>query len=104
MFLRSDQKNESNLKSSQILGRDFLLETCRNFLNLTILNYFKLVEYHTEDFGEKTSCIVIRGETQQGKTRLLEEIYQENMKDNLNCIRVNLKATQLTVSLIHFSF
>lgn len=80
-----------------------MLETCRNHLNLTILNYYKIIECQTEDFGEKTTCIVIRGDTQQGKTRFLEEFFKENTEENFNCIRLNLKANQLNVSFCYIN-
>ena len=81
-----------------MLGRDALLKTCNIFLDVAVLGYFNVTIEKIEDTENKISCIVIKGETQQGKTRFLEEIYHENLKDNLNCIIIELHANQSMVS------
>lgn len=72
-----------------ILGRDDILFKFRRVLNAAVLNFNQDVK-NLELIYQKLSCFVIKGDTQQGKTRLLDELFENCFHDGLNCLRISL--------------
>lgn len=81
-----------------ILGRGEQLALSRKLLTDAISNYQR-DEKSTESSSAKTSCLVIEGETQQGKTRVLNEIYANCCADRLNCMYLRLSIRNSKFSL-----
>lgn len=73
-----------------LLGRQDVILIFKKYLSTAIQNYNQL-----DVKANHVSCFLIRGETQQGKSRLLEEFFYYNVKEKLNSVRVQLHANQL---------
>lgn len=66
-----------------ILDRNEILAISRKLLISAISNI-------NQEKSLKVSCLLIKGESQQGKTRMLNEIFSNCFDDNLRCLRLSL--------------
>lgn len=87
-----------------VLGRNDILLSSRCHLIMAILNH-NYVACEMEPHEHHISCFVIKGDTQQGKTRILDELFNMCFKNNLRCIKLTLHPKQLmkpysTIALI----
>lgn len=74
-----------------LLGRQNAISKFKKYLGTAIQHYNQV------DVNDNhVSCFLIKGDTQQGKSRLLEELFYLNTKEKLNSVRVQLHANQLT--------
>ena len=88
------QKNEQQTPMKfmyPLLGRQEAILIFKRYLSTAIQNYNQF-----DVKANDVSCFLIKGETQQGKSRLLEEFFYNNIKEKLNSVRIQLHANQLT--------
>lgn len=98
-FKEVRNKEETQLPNQHelpILGRTESLFRFRRVLSAAILNFNQDVRNH-ELIYQKLSCIVIKGDTQQGKTRVLDELFVKCFHDSLNCLRISLSTKDLKI-------
>ncbi len=79
--------NDSFEKFSPMVGRENVMKQVRIYL-------ISAIEAFNANDGNKagTWCFMIRGDGQQGKTRVINEIHRECVDQNLKCIRLTLNA------------
>lgn len=78
----------------KILGRDDVLSTATTLLTAAITNHNR--QQHQKDVT--VSCFVVKGETQQGKTRVLNQIFANCIDDKLDCLHLTLTVTNSNFS------
>lgn len=93
-FEKMDMK-QPKIYKFPILGRREELSLSKNLLTDALSNY------HRDEKSTliRKSCLVIKGETQQGKTRVLNEIYSNCCEDKLNCMYLRLSIRNSKFSL-----
>lgn len=71
-----------------ILGRDEIM----NLYNQTLATEqsFFNESRNRDSTSQPTSCLLIKGETQSGKTRVLNEIFTSCLNENIKCIHLSL--------------
>lgn len=76
------------------MGRDDFLQIYSFNFN-EAFEFFKKAQINSLDVLK--SCILIKGETRQGKSRLTDEIFYKSFKSELNCVRISLHVSQVRV-------
>lgn len=76
------------------MGRD-------NFLQIYSNKFYEAFEFfknpQTDSSNILKSCIIIRGETRQGKSRLTEEIFYKSFESKIRCVQVSSHVSQVRV-------
>lgn len=84
------EKKEPLEHEFSILGRTEILIKARKLVMAAIKGHNRVADV-------LISCLIVKGETQQGKTRVLNEIFAGCLKENLKCLH-------LTLSVRHSKF
>lgn len=98
-FKELTNKKETEVPSQHefpILGRQETLLKLQRVLSAAISNFNQDVK-HLEPIYQKLSCVIIKGDTQQGKTRILDELFLKSFQAGLNCLRLSLCTKDLKV-------
>ena len=72
-----------------ILGRSEVLTFAQNLLKCAVVNIYR-EEKQMIEVCPKISCLLIKGDSQQGKTRVLDEIFSNCYENQLCCLRLSL--------------
>lgn len=76
------------------MGRDdFLQIYSENFKEA--FEFFKKAQ--TDSLNNLKSCILIKGETRQGKSRLADEIFYKSFKSEITGVQISLHVSQVRV-------
>ena len=70
-----------------VLSRDEVLTLHRNLMAIEMENFRDPKNDETE---QRVSCLLIKGETQSGKTRILDEIFANCLTGKIRCMRFSL--------------
>ncbi len=95
-----DQLSELPVKySDNILGRDRVLNLCQHYIDDALVNYLREIGLWKADDQDSPfiSCFIVKGDSQQGKTRVLDEIFLTNYNSKLNCVKITLLPNQYAV-------
>jgi hypothetical protein len=118
-FSSSPEQHQPIKSEYPLLGRDDVIQSFKHIIDcgentskfhISVLllsygvaarNQFEAIstdvlEYQL-DYEVKT-CIVIKGDTQQGKSRLLDEMFLVAHAGGIKCVKINLHSTQKRVS------
>lgn len=79
-----------------MLGRDEVLTMYRQLLITARGDFIEQVKEVRK--SKHNACLLIKGETQSGKTRILDEIFTNCLNDNIKCFRLTLNAKFSKVS------
>lgn len=76
------------------MGRDDFLHI---FLDHFSESFELFKKAQTNSSADIKSCILIKGETRQGKSRLTDEIFHKTFKNEMNCVKISLHISQVRV-------
>lgn len=80
-----------------IIGRIEIMSMSHSLLMCAISNLNQEIE-NLEPLFPKVSCLLIKDDSQQGKTRILDELYSRCVRSKVNCIRLNLNTKHSKLS------
>ena len=96
--LKSDDKVDLQFKSP-LFGRSEVLTMSHHMIKVAILQHNQ--EYFYDDDETRTACFLIRGEIEEGKSRVLKEIYSHLRSFNLNCLFMPMSSYNMKIPF-HF--
>lgn len=90
--------HQPNMFKHSMLGQEEIMNLSHQLIKTAIAEYNETTE-KSELAASRMSCLLVKGETQQGKSRVLNEIFTKCREDEINCMSLRLSIRNSKFSL-----